>query len=220
MEFLTVLNSSSRKETNCKVQQKGVLTPNEENDAIFSVGGEIEEDEILNLQSLILELTSSENLERHMISYTASVLQNDIIQGKWYWQMKCEECLRVFTEDDLIDDDLVNMKMYTTRLRPAAKSTFEICVATEKLMEKFNYEPRYYETIPIEVLRIIHIDDLFSYSSFDNHCETNHKERLIGLIIKMYVNKRQLYISRCNTLALHGDLLRRKLKKVVHFKGQ
>lgn len=220
MGFLTVLNSSSRKETNFKMPQRGELTSNEDNDAILSVESEIEEDEILNLQSLILEFSSSENLEQNMISYTASVLQNDIIQGKWYWQMKCEECFRVFTEDDLIDDELVNMKMNTTQLRPAAKSTFEICVATEKLMEKFNYEPRCYKTIPIEVLRIIHIDDLFPYSSFDNHCETNHKERLIELIIKMYVNKRQLYISRCNTLALHGDLVRRKLKKVVHFKGQ
>lgn len=202
------------------MQQKGECNLNKSNIMSDSIQNDIDEDEISTLQALILEYSSSNNLEYHMIAYTAAVLQNDIIKGKWHWQLKCEECLRVFSEDQFIDDELVNMKMNTKNLRPVAKSTFDICLGAQKLMERFNYEPENYEKIPIELLRVLNINDLFSYSDFGSHCETNHKPRLVELIIKMYIKKQQTYISKCNTLELHDVLLRRKLNKIIHFKGQ
>lgn len=171
-----------------KMLEKWGLIKNENTIPDAPVESEINEEEISNLQAVILEFTTSNNLERNMISYTASVVQNDIIEGKWYWQMKCEECLHAFSEDEFIDDDLVDMKMKTTRLRQVAKSTFDICVTAEKLMQKFDYQPENYDKIPTELLRIINIDDLFSHSNFDTHSELNHKKRLINLIIKMYVH--------------------------------
>lgn len=192
----------------------------DDNDVIDTVENEIDEEEILNLQSIISEFSSSDSLERHMIAYTASVLQNDIIQGKWYWHMKCQECMRAFSENELVDDDLIILKMKSSKLRPVARSTLEICVATEKLMEKFEYEPKNYEKIPIEVLRIINFDGLFCDTDFDAHSGMDHKKIVVNLIIKMYIKKRQLFISRCNTLALHKVLVRKQLNKIVHFQGQ
>lgn len=178
----------------------------------------INEEEISYLQSLITEESSPNDFERNMISYTASVVQNDIIEGKWYTRLKCAECLRVFTEDEIIDDELVNSKMKTTKLSPASKSTFKICLATEKMMQKFEYKPEMYQNIPKEILRVIDTGDIFYCSDFEH--DENHKGTLIDLIIKMNVKKRQTYISHCNTLAAHKVFLRAKLKKLVHFKGQ
>lgn len=214
VNFLTVLNSPSRKETNIKMLQKWGLA--EKRNAAGPADSEIDDEEILNLQSIILDFSFSNNLERCMISYTAAVLQNDIIQGKWYWRLKCERCLCVFSEDDTIDDELVDLKLKTTNLRPVARSTFDICVASEELMKKFDYDPKYYDKIQSELLRILNIKTLFPYMC----AETNHKQRLIELVIKMYVKKRQLYISRINTLEIHDIFYRNKLKKVVHFQGQ
>lgn len=181
---------------------------------------EIDEEEILYLRSMIFDPDFSDDLERHMVSYTASVLQNDIFEGKWYWQLKCQQCLHAFVEDKFIEDDLLSLKMKSSKLQPLSKNTFDICMATETLMKKFAYEPINYKTIPNEVLRILHFNDLFISSNFEKHDKLDHKETLVNLIIKMYIKKRQTYISKCNTLEMRAVFLRSKLKKVVHFNGQ
>lgn len=178
----------------------------------------MDEEEISVLRDLITDDSSSGDFERSMISFMASAVQNDIIEGKWYWRLKCSNCLSAFAENEMINDELVNSKMKTTKLKPASKSTFEICLATEKMMQKCEYEPKNYQNISEEIFLAIDIGKLFYCSDFE-HGE-NHKSTLIDLIIKMYVKKRQTYISHCNTLAAHKVFLRTKLKKFVHFNGQ
>lgn len=154
-----------------------------------------------------------------MIAFTASVSQQNIIEGKWHFRLKCKECLRVFAEDEKVDSELLKFKMKTKNLRPLSKSTFNICLATEKLMERFNYEPEKYNMIPEKCLHILSFDELFSYSNFGDHSDLNYKNSLITLIIKMYIKKRQEYISRCKTLAAHDNLLRCHLKKLTSLQG-
>lgn len=156
--FLTVLNSSSRKETNIKMraEHEGRSLSNQ-ND--IELESEIDEEEISYLRSMILNPDFSDDLERHMVSYTASILQNNIFEGKWHWRLTCQQCLQAFVEDDLNEDDLLSLKMTSSKLKPSSKSTFEICMATEKLMKKFEFEPKHYIKIPNEVLRILHFND-------------------------------------------------------------
>lgn len=218
VEFLTVLNSSSRKESNLK------LMGNPEGSSIVQVNNELVDDEIseeefANLRSLIMD-PSFESLENHMIAYTASVIQDNLIKGKWYFRIDCQQCLKVFAEDEIMEDELVELKMKTKNLHPLSKSTFDICLATEKLMDLVHFEPEKYKKFPEECLQILRYDEIFPFSNFDEHIETNHKKTLITVIIKMYVKKRQEYISRCNTIAAHDENLRCKLKKIIHFKGQ
>lgn len=175
-------------------------------------------EEINDLRSMILDESLSNDLERHMISYTASVVQNDIIEGKWYTQIKCKECLHVFKENEIIIDELVKLKMKTTKLGPVNKSTFQICLVAEKLMQKYKDAPKNYQNISKEVYKILNLKDLFRCSDFEH--DKNHKETLINMIVQMYIKKRQTYISRCNTLAIHDVFLRKNLTKLVHFKGQ
>lgn len=224
VEFLTVLNSSSRKETNFKSkgdQEEDDISRCENNDNTDDMTERgIDEEELEDLHSFIRDSITSDNLEKHMVAYTASVIQNNIIEGKWYFRLKCEKCLNVFAEDEFIVDELLELKMKTKRLRPLSKSTFNVCMATEKLMERFNYEPAKYSKLPEECLQLLDYDELFSFSTFNGHSDTNHKNSLITLIIKMYIKKRQEYIFKCKTLAAHDVLLRSKYTKLIHFKGQ
>lgn len=220
VNFLSVLNSSSRKETNVKLKQKYLNNDNRNENGNIVNRVEFDDEEIFNLRFLVENPHFSSNFEIHMISYTASVLQSDIIHGKWYKRITCEKCLLVFAEDDLIDDEFVTMKMKTKQLPQISKSVREICYVAEKVMQKLEYNPEQYKQISDDVLKILHIDNLFVYSDFNTHSQDDHKESLINLIIQMYVKKRQDYISRCNTLDVHDVLLRSQLKKVIHFKGQ
>lgn len=217
---MSVLNSSSRKETNIKQKQKYLNNDHlSENDNIVN-RVEFDDEEIYNLRFHVVNPQYSSNFGTHMISYTATLLQRDIVLGKWYKRITCEKCLPVFAEDDMIDDEFVTMKMKTKQLPQVSQSVREICLVTEKIMEKLEYKPEQYKQIPHDVLRILHIDCLFVNSDFSNHSQDDHEESLINIIIQMYVKKRQDHISRLNTLDLHDILMRSKLKKVIHNKGQ
>lgn len=220
-QYLTVLNSSSRKETNVKFKKTlgKDVQPSANQQNCGEPAYEMDDEEIWNLRSLILDSGSS-NIENHMISYTASVLQNKIIEGKWYSRIKCAGCFLAFSEDEHINDEFVNLKMRTKNVRPAAKSTFQICMTTEKLMQKSNYEPKNYDRLTENVLKILSFDELFPFSYFETHDEPEHKSVLINMIMKMYIKKRQEYICHCKTLAAHDAFIRHKLKKLVHFRGQ
>lgn len=220
--YLTVLNASSRKETNekLKLSLRSNILVNENNNIIATTYNVIDEEEIMNMRSIIFNPDFSDNLKGHMISYIACVIQENIIEGRWYTRISCQKCLNAFSEDEYIDDEFIELKMKNQKLRPAALSTFQICFAAEKLMEKYDYEPIGKNVMLDEILQIVGLEELFSFSNFSTHGELDHKLRLVGMIVDMFLRKRQEYISRCNTLDAHESFWRSKLKKIVHFKGQ
>lgn len=225
--FLSVLNASSRKpemrainsndwlpkcintEHNASTTNNNILFENDFGDSYMDEG-----------DHLIAENSDSFNIQKHIAAYLAAVLEKCIIEGRWYSPIKCQECLIVFSEDEMVDDDFVKLKMKTSKLFAPAKSTVEICEITEKAMRKFNYEAGKFIQIKEYVLSNLNMNDLYWASDFDGHTGNDHKACLVKLIIEMYVKKKQDYINRCNTLAAHETLWRSLLKKLVHFRGQ
>lgn len=214
--FLHILNASSRKYAE--------RTQNEENE-----NSNIPYDDEDNLSGLYFEEEVTDGsvptyLDEYTFAYSAAILEKCIIEGRWYSPLKCEKCLRVFSEDEIVDDEFVTKKMKTSKLNAPARSTVQICKQTEISMKKFNYVPGKFMEIQEDILENLNIYQLYWLSEFDSHPESDakidHKLRLIKLIIKMYIKKKQDYLSKCNTLARHDDFIRHKLKKLVHFKGQ
>lgn len=216
--FLSVLNASSRREKRSNSDLLNEVNKNNNNIDYENVLDELTEDP--HFQSLLTDETLSVNFEEHIASYLAAVLEKCIIERRWYAPIHCKKCLLVFAEDESVEDELVNMKMKSTKLLPPAKSTVQICIATERAMKKYNYEAGKYNQMQNDVLTSLDIDVLFWMSDFDTHKENDHKIHLIKLIIEMYTKKKQDYISKCNTLGQHDVFLRSKLKKIIHFKGQ
>ena len=215
-----MLNASSRK-ANSNVNNSDIIEDESENNNIDY------EDEFNHLDmaedpffSIIIDETHSHDLEQHIASYIAAVIEKCIMERRWYAPINCRKCLLVFAEDESVDDEFVKLKMKSCKLLAPARSTVEICIATENAMRKYNYEPGKYNYIQNDVLANINTEEMFWMSNFDNHKETEHKTRLIKLIIEMYTKKKQDYISKCNTLDNHDVFWRSKLKKIVHFKGQ
>lgn len=147
------------------MQSKSGPIREHENENEHSDDIEIDEEEILYIGSLVM----FDNFQKNMVSFIASTIQKAIIEGRWYSRIKCEQCFQVFLEDEIIDDEFINLKMASKDIRPTSKSTFEICMVTEKLMQIFEHDPKNYGTISTKVLRILNFDELFSLSDFDTH---------------------------------------------------
>lgn len=219
IEFLSVLEVSSRKQPN----DSKVLSDLPQTEVIPSeCDGTIESDDLSVLCSIADDESDSNTLESHVISYTASLLQSNIFHGRWFKRLTCGQCLDAFKEDAVVDDDFVNTKMKTKNLLPPARSTVRVCAATEKSMQKFNYQPGKLSDIYLDVITRLNLDSLFSASDFNAHSHPsgNHKFNLVKMIIEMYVTKKMEYISKCNTLDCYGVLVRHTSRKFVHFNHQ
>lgn len=215
--FLNVLNVSSRKDKS----DASNLEENRNNNIDYeNEFEEINMNEDPHFRRLFIDDTLSSNMDEHIASYFASVLEKCIIERRWYAPITCEKCLNVFAEDQSVDDEFVRLKMKSSKLRLPAISTVDICKATECSMKKFNYQAGMYNHIQNDVMSKLDIDELFWISDFNSHEESGHKIRLIKLIIEMYTKKKHDYICKCNTLAEHDAFWRSKLKKIIHFKGQ
>lgn len=173
-----------------------------------------------DIYTLTTDDSFSNNIADHICCYMASVLEKNIIEGRWYAPLRCENCLCVFSEDVHVDDEFVKMKMKTSKLRAPAQSTVLICKATEIAMEKFKFESGQLNAMKNDIISNLCLSELFPLSDFDVHDKPEHKMHLINLIIEMYVKKKHDYISRCNTLAEHNVFLRNKFRKILHFLGQ
>lgn len=213
-QYLTVLNTSSRK----KSPKSNVLLSEEENDnAINNVNIQ---DELEDLDLILSDTVPVGDIEYHAIAFLASVLQQNIVEGRWYSPLKCDKCLLAFQEDELIDDPFVNLKTRTKKLNAPAKSTMEICMLTRTLMEKHEIKPGSFNIVLSEALQVLECKNIFSNSDFDNHSETGHKRALITMIIRMYFKKKQDYISKFKTQAAHHTYVRSYLRKYTHREGQ
>lgn len=216
-EFLTVLNCSSR----TKNQNSDIL------ENISPLGDDVcdtqnidaTEREIQSIDSILSEPSLPNEMDSHVIAYVASIMQQNIIEGRWYWRLKCEDCSNAFPEDDLVNDSFLNLKARTNQLSAPAKSTVRICEIAETCMLKYEYKPGTFDTVLHESLQILESENLFPNSNFESHSEDGHKEILISLIIRMFFKKKQNHISHCNTQATHGSFVRNYLLKYLHSQG-
>lgn len=225
VQYLSVLNTSSRKQA----------TPNENSNnwlpSSFAMNfvsdnnnNQFENNELGNdmdeADQLLAENSNTKTIEEHVVAYLAAVIEKCVREGRWYNPIKCKDCLCVFSEDDLLENDFIKLKMRTSKLTAPAKSTVKICTETEKAMRHFKYAAGQLNQIIDLVLFNLDMNDLYWISDFSIHEGTNHKLMLVTLIIEMYVKKTHDYISKCNTLAAHNSLCRNVLKKLIHFRGQ
>lgn len=217
VELLSVLDVSSRKKP---------IESNVSIDALVTEGTPVEFEDPFDVDELTALCWAHEgdfnqhSLKSNIISYIAAHLESCILNGRWYKKINCERCLAAFREDAVTDDDFVNIKMKTSKLRAPAISTVRICAATEKFMEKHNFQPGHFNEILSEAIGLLGFHSLFSASDFDNHSNANHKMELIKLIIEMYVKKRFDYLTKTNTLDSFDKLVRNRCRKAVHFRNQ
>lgn len=120
-----------------------------------------------------------EKFDEHLNAYSASEVESRVKYKIQKEKKKCQECLKVFHENEKISDSLITKKMLTNKKNVQSqpcKSTVEIIKATNKihgLLPKNGYDVK---SIIMTVLQNLEYESLFNGTEFDHHIDPEKEE--------------------------------------------
>lgn len=180
-------------------------------------------DELDELKNAITKIGENDQnntddyLKHISISRTAYNIECKIKLNENQSRFYCEPCLKVFDENmkcnDVYEKESFNEK--------PCESTVEICkIADSFLNIELFLKGMKFKTIFYAICQEIQskIDSLYEASNFE--CDANHKLYMIRCIVDGYINKKCTYLAQKASLDIHEELLRSKLRKLLHFRGQ
>lgn len=159
----------------------------------------------------------NDTLRNHIVAYTSSQLEKNILESTSNQSIKCSECSKVFSENEKLIDAFVDRKADNSDLQRPCLSTFEICKLSEETFLTFQHKE--YQKILDYVLEKLNLNDLYTSSNFD-HFGGNHKNVFVKLIVEKHLKLKFSHITKCKTRDLHDDFYRNDLNRFVHLHGQ
>lgn len=176
----------------------------------------ISEEQIELLYSKMSEIEAMESnretdeLSDHAIAQAAQLIESKISRTKHY---TCELCAKIFIENTRKTDNL----LVKPQLEPC-HSTFLICKHADKFLKMMLLDGSMkFEVIYHEILRTLDFDELYFESDFETHLE--HKVFLIRYVIDEYIKIKGRHIAKTLNVKEHGNSLRVKLNKLMHYLG-
>lgn len=157
----------------------------------------------------------------HSLAFMASALEYKIMSAKSLKQpIKCEECISVLIENELIEDSFIRFKARRTNMLQPCKSTFEIFKFVDSFVETCTGATSY-KHVAMQILRNIPFESLYTSSNFSGHPgEKGHKYMFVKKIVEMYMDMKSTHVAKCFTLKSHDVPIRHQFKKLIHQKGQ
>lgn len=194
-----------------------------------NIGSAYVPDEDLNFlqdfeQPVIFENTT-DKLKYHSLVLVASNIEQTIIKAKApRILIKCDQCLDVFIENEIMDDDFVRaMGKGYGQLQPC-KSTFHICKFVDKFVEHCANENVSYHATVNWILQNLDFDSVYPNSSFHRHQEKsrtkNHKYDLVKCVVETYLDVKSRNSAKTITLQSHDEFIRSDYTQKIHLAGQ
>lgn len=160
-----------------------------------------------------------DDIHSHSLAYMASILEAKIIKGKRQ-TVKCDDCLKVFIENELIEDSFIRFKARQSNIMQPCKSTFAICKFVNTYIKSCEERSSSYQEVVNTILRKIPFSTLYTSSDFENHSSNGHKYELVKSIVQIYMHMKSVHNAKCYTLDMHKDPVRHSLRKLTHELGQ
>lgn len=171
-------------------------------------------------QDMFKNMNSDRAIQLHVVVYLSSFVEREVIEPKGRRLIvKCVNCIRALSENELIHDDFLERKCQTEDLIIPCASTVAICAAAELQLLKEGYDIKNYKQTLNTILSAIDLNIIFPSTDFE-HEDKDHKILFVLTIIKIYLRKKMVFIARKKTRDIVGDMLRGQYKKTIHFKGQ
>lgn len=155
----------------------------------------------------------------HSVAYMASILEAKIIGGKRRI-IKCEDCVGVFIENELLEDSFIRFKARKSNVMQPCRSTFDICKFADSYVKCCEKRSASYQAVVIQILRKMSFETLYTSSDFEKHPGKGHKYDFVKQIIELYLHMKSVHIAKSFTLKTHDNPIRHTLRKLVHVKGQ
>lgn len=108
--------------------------------------------------------------------------------------MSCDRCIKAFVENELENIEFIQFKSQKMSLRQPCKSTMMLMRNVDSLMKRHVSQPISIEAMFFYICRNINMDCLYPSSVFDS--SHDHKDQLIRLIIRTYLDIKSTQISK------------------------
>lgn len=146
----------------------------------------------------------------HSLAYMASTLEAKIMSTKSLKQLiKCEDCISVLIENELIEDSFIRFKARRTNMLQPCKSTFDICKFVDSFVDTCTGVTSY-KHVTMQILQNIPFESLYTSSSFSGHPgEIGHKYMFVKKIVEMYMDMKSTHVAKCFTLKTHDEPIRK-----------
>lgn len=187
---------------------------------------ECAEDPDLPSQEFLDSCQYVDDMQDHSIAYMASVIEAKIFRASRHNRIvKCEQCISVFIENELIEDSFIRFKSRNSNILQPCKSTFEVCKYVDSYLKAFEGKAIPYGTVALQILRKISFDALFVQSTFENHPGSSdrlagHRYELVKSIVDLYMRMKSVVAARKLTLKMHENPMRHTYRKLIHFEGE
>lgn len=160
-----------------------------------------------------------ESLQEISLAYMAGIVEAKVIhtiaqRGK----MACKQCMDVFTENDLADDNFIDFKSKTSDILQPCKSTLKIMQYAESALKKYSTLNASFQSVLKHIVDNMDVSNLYGLSVFD---ETHdHRSELTHQIIMTYLDLRSKNGCKIITRLSQGKRIRHEKNKSVHRAGQ
>lgn len=155
-----------------------------------------------------------DSCEEDTLSFIAGSIEHKIVSSAYF---KCKSCESVLVENAEISYEFSSME----KVRVPRKSTVYICKVANKFFEIFKKNIHFtYNLLICKILQEINIniDTIYEKTTFE--CNPEHKQSYIQYIVEEFVRRKANSEAKAKTLEQQDLMYRRKVKKLIHFKGQ
>lgn len=165
------------------------------------------------------QIGNIQDLEVHSLAYVSSEIEKTIIESKSKKAISCSNCLKVFSENEKMDNSFVTQKMKTKKITQPCLSTFSIVKMVDDILNSHENFQNKYKDILNEIVGKIELDSVYQSSNFETHGD-NHKFQLVKKVAETYMTRVwRIHVAR-KTEDCHKKFLRQKWRKIIQFVGQ
>lgn len=165
------------------------------------------------------ETSDTVKLNNHARAYLASKVELGVIQKIFKKGRKgCLQCINVFMENEITDDEFIAFRYQTDQIHQPCKSTLTIIHDIERYLNKYAGLEVSFGASVTHILKNIDTSKLFQNSDFS--ADHDHKTGLIKFIIEVYSDLKSTYVSQLITRLSKKELVRHNKTKDIHQAGQ
>lgn len=207
------------KKSNCIEKGTKILTVSSQRKPNFKTNHPVIMNEMIFEDEFVDAALYTDDSHSHSLAYMASVLETKIITAKRQI-IKCEKCMDVFIENELMQDSFIRFKEKRTNITQPCKSTFDIIKFVDSYLTFCKDKSYSFDATVLQILGNIPFETLFSSSDFEKHPEKGHKYEFVKRIVQSYMSMKSIHVAKCFTLKSHDEPIRHKYKKLIQQKGQ
>lgn len=172
----------------------------------------------------VIQRQSSNSLYDSSIALLAGKIEKKIIEAiSRKGKKRCLKCIDVFTENEIITDELMELKSNYCNVFEPCKSTLEIIHIVDMFLNRYDEEniKVSYHTAVAHVFENIDLTHLYESSCDDEFDDSHdHRAEIVKLIIREYMDQESMQFGKDITRLSQKKLIRHNRLKLIHVAGQ